>query len=561
MKRLIASLLLLLIHSPVYSAPVAPTFTQATTAVDVWMPVYFHFWVGIPDVNNDGCLDLFVGTHGQDPAKASAMYIQKTENNACSKTFNYYSNSSNYSQVVGNPRITGRYMFANMYGNADGLPGIIGQDADRLHGARYTVTSVDDQNRPVYSTKAIGCYQQGCVPLDTNGDGVLEFIAPNDLVIKDGVVSRARNQLIHDAAGKTLATLVPPDGTRMGHIVTVFDVDNDGVPELVNPIDRGYWSRNAGGDYTWNANKFPESALNQFTQTGHTVPIDYDNDGDYDLYMGEPHYSVTGSEATVPYGPTIMYPYLFRNDGGSFVEVTEAAGLKEETFVSTSFHSAYGNSFAADVNLDGHMDIVYGAEATTHRVDSATKKATSTQVVMMLNNGDGTFTVDRSNDFGITQGRPWVAMADYDNDGWLDLLKIYNEASSAILWRNTTANGNHWLRVRAQGKTTDGFHARIAVRNSDTGQLIATQQVGVYTQSNASLLPHFGLGTATKVDVEVAFPYGGPTHTYRNLAADQDIIVRLDGSIVAPYIPGTNPLHAVATGVPSAEEPPVEEPL
>jgi hypothetical protein len=214
------------------------------------------------------------------------------------------------------------------------------------------------------------------------------------------------------------------------------------------------------------------------------------------------------------------------------------------------YFSLYGNSQAADVNLDGYVDIIYGSET---RVDTEG----STQVALILNNGDGTFRVDRNTKFGNftseanSSGRPWVNTGDFDNDGRIDLIKTHTYSSrmheSVGLFRNIVANGNHWLRVRVQGQTSDGLHARIVIRKPGSSEIIASQQVGVFTSNLSNLIPHFGLGSNGAVDIDVYFPNGGPTHTFSNIAADQDVIVRLDGTVVQHYQPGTSLLSGTVS--------------
>jgi hypothetical protein len=338
-----------------------------------------------------------------------------------------------------------------------------------------------------------------------------------------------------------------------GNLMAVFDVNKDGYPDIVHPVAQGYWSYNSvTEDFDWRADTFPATPLHPLIGSGHLVPLDYDNDGDLDLYIGQGTYSAVGADSVkTVHGPSTFTPYLFRNDDGIFIETTRAAGLDAPGLLKNAYYfSTYGNSLPADVNLDGYIDIIYGSET---RVDTAE----STQIVMILNNGDGTFRVDRETKFGNftseanNSGRPWVNIGDFDNDGRIDLIKTHTYSSptheSVGLFRNIVTNGNHWLRLRVQGRTSDGLQARIVIRKPGSEEIISSQQIGVFTNSLSNLIPHFGLGSNDAVDIDVYFPHGGPTHTFSNIAADQDVIVRLDGTIVQHYQPGTSLLRSAAS--------------
>ncbi len=139
--------------------------------------------------------------------------------------------------------------------------------------------------------------------------------------------------------------------------------------------------------------------------------LDYDNDGDLDVYLVQG--SVLGEGKTLAdslFPPKDPHPRdrLFRNDlvvnaDGSrtprFVDVTDQAGLRVVD---------YGMGVAAgDFNNDGWMDL-YVTNFGPNR--------------MLFNNGDGTFTdvTEKSGTGDLLWGSSASAL-DYDRDGWLDL--------------------------------------------------------------------------------------------------------------------------------------------
>ena len=129
--------------------------------------------------------------------------------------------------------------------------------------------------------------------------------------------------------------------------------------------------------------------------------FDYDGDGWTDVYLlGECELFPNQKQSTPrlhPCGNT-----LYRNQGdGSFVDVTEAAGVRSGGF-------ALG-VVAADIDNDGDQDL-------------ATSNFGATE--LYINNGDGTFErvyLEASESKRTTPFGAGIACLDIDNDGFLDL--------------------------------------------------------------------------------------------------------------------------------------------
>lgn len=141
--------------------------------------------------------------------------------------------------------------------------------------------------------------------------------------------------------------------------------------------------------------------------------IDYDNDGDLDLYIvqGAPLPEPGAGKPVVPLPPGWKPGNrLFRNNlipSGklSFTDVTEEAGVG---------HSAQGMGVAAgDYDNDGFVDLYV-------------TNSDSGGNVLYHNNGNGTFTdVTRTAGVASSGWSTSTAFVDYDRDGYLDLVVVH----------------------------------------------------------------------------------------------------------------------------------------
>ena len=232
----------------------------------------------------------------------------------------------------------------------------------------------------------------------------------------------------------------------MGPGVAFIDYDNDGWPDifLVNGMD---WPGHVQKHST--PKLYRNNHDGTFTDVTHKAGLDvelfgmgvavgdYDNDGYDDLFV-------------TAYGQS----HLFRNNGdGTFTDVTQKAGLLGPKEFSTS--AAW-----VDYDKDGHLDLVVGNYVQWTRetdlyctLDGKSKSYCTpesykgTSVRLWHNRGNGTFE-DVTQKAGLgdpTSKTLGVAMLDYDNDGWPDLL-FSNDTQPNKLYRN---NGNGTFTEKA----------------------------------------------------------------------------------------------------------------
>jgi hypothetical protein len=125
--------------------------------------------------------------------------------------------------------------------------------------------------------------------------------------------------------------------------------------------------------------------------------IDYDQDGDLDLYCVQAGDCKVGEVVTAG-------NILYRNDGERFVDVTAEAGVGDK---------GYGHGVAVgDYDGDGDADLYVGNVGAN---------------VLYRNEGDGTFTdVTQAAGVGLTKWTVSTGFFDYDSDGDLDLFMVNN---------------------------------------------------------------------------------------------------------------------------------------
>ncbi len=192
------------------------------------------------------------------------------------------------------------------------------------------------------------------------------------------------------------------------------DVDNDGDLDMFNLV---YLHENYS--MNWGTNDLmlndgqahfelaPNSPFHteQIWNTAGAVFLDYDNDGNIDLFIGNWYYA-----------NNLSRDHLYRGHGdGSFTRVSVEAGFDE------TFTAIYGVA-ACDWNGDGFTDIF--APSYSHTRPSARSRH-------WRNNGNGTFTEvqDETNyteytGYQSTRASFGCMPADFDNDGDIDLFEI-----------------------------------------------------------------------------------------------------------------------------------------
>ncbi len=243
---------------------------------------------------------------------------------------------------------------------------------------------------------------------DINNDGLIDLYFTGNMVQNKLYLNKGNMKFedISDKAG------VAGDN-RWYTGVTMADVNSDGYLDIYCSVGGKFSPKNNvlyinNGDET-----FTESAKNYgIDDIGNAVQstfFDYDMDGDLDLYVA--NYPPTRFNAPNNYylfkmgdPKDIESDHLYRNDGGSFTDVTDEAGVRSFGLTNSATIS--------DLNNDGYPDIYVSNDFNVPDF-------------LYINNGNGTFTnhmqdaVKQMAQFGMG-----VDIADYNNDLLPDIFQM-----------------------------------------------------------------------------------------------------------------------------------------
>lgn len=329
---------------------------------------------------------------------------------------------------------------------------------------------------------------------DFNQDGRLDlYIANWSCYPQCGRPSEGdRDRLFANNGDGTFSdmTNVLGSGTRgAGFAASFIDYDNDDDldiylvnDEFINPIGNVLWRNDGPGCDGWCfTNVAKESGTNTEVMGMGLAVGDYNNDGFFDFYFSNA-------------GPMT----LLQNKGdGTFTDMAPAAAVDYPA-------DAWGAVFL-DYNNDGWRDL-YLAVMQGHDEANAGNP-------LFQNNGNGTFTnlgaTSGAADEGATLG---VASADYDHDGWTDLV-VGNFDTGYKLYRNLGAStiGNLWVTFRLVGKSPvnrDAVGAKVYVTDSNGRTQVQQVMNGSSLGAGNALELYFGLGNAEIQRVQVRWPDG-----------------------------------------------------
>ena len=232
---------------------------------------------------------------------------------------------------------------------------------------------------------------------------------------------------------------------------------------------------------------------------------DIDLDGDLDVCQSN-------------FGPN----FLWMNNGNTFSEQSEDVGINTNVLVNWDCHFF-------DYDLDGDMDLWFGVGRINLDI--------SNQYNSLYRNdgdvdGDGILDfTDVAEEIGIsgTNKTMGVALADFDNDGDLDILMAHADGPPQ-LWRNTAVENNtgQWLKVSLQGaengSNSHGIGCLVKVILDDGTVLMQQSYAGDGFLGSSDPAVYFGLGQQTIDHVEVTWSTGH-TQIIDNVTVNSVLVV------------------------------------
>ncbi len=305
-------------------------------------------------------------------------------------------------------------------------------------GISFTNTLVENDSLNYFTYGYI--YMGGGISAgDINNDGLIDLyftgnMVPNKLYLNKGGL---KFEDITEKAGIS-------GDSRWYTGVTMADVNNDGLLDIYCAVGGKFGPKENqlfvnNGDMTFTE----EAKAYGLAEAGNSVQstfFDYDKDGDLDVYIA--NYPPTAFNApNSHYQVKQQFPKpmemdkLMRNDGNTFTDVTEEAGLK-----------TFGLSLSAtvgDLNDDGWADLYVSNNF-------------SSPDYCFINNKNGTFSEQVRT---ITKNTSFYGMgvdiADFNNDALLDIFQVDMTAEDNRRSKANMASMNpqlFWSTVNA------GFH-------------------------------------------------------------------------------------------------------
>ena len=370
---------------------------------------------------------------------------------------------------------------------------------------------------PANPCGSIAPQTQSAAWIDVDSDSFLDLYVANyncgfsGYVFEDQVFRNLGDGTFEDWSG-TNGFL---DVQLNGRTTSPIDYDQDGDVDLLvgnYVLDRNLFYRNLGDGTVeeialTNGLAGDVTELQGRTYYGHTLGTawgDLDGDGDFDLVESN-----------------LAHPRFFHFSdrtrvllhdapSGFFFDIAGGGSALPVSFAGLRYQEAHTVPVLGDFDLDGDLDLAI----------SGRYEYTGRPTDFYWGNGDGTFELESFRTL-VTEDGWGMAAADFDKDGDLDLMTRQG------LFRNDVETAGHWLSVRAVGTVSNRAAIGATVRAIAGSRTFVGHVPGGSNQgSQDSQAVHFGLGDVTQVDrVEIQFPGGSEAVYDGPFPVDQELVL------------------------------------
>jgi len=227
-------------------------------------------------------------------------------------------------------------------------------------------------------------------------------------------------------------------------------------------------------------------------------------------------------------------PRVLSAKSGSWKNITWDAGFRDDLLCSAAATGDFDN----DMDLDLYLVCRNGVENIANRLYENDGNGKFTEV--LSSGAEGAIGVGMGSGAGTGET---VVTADYDNDGFLDLMVTNGLNTQPVrvggphqIFKNS-GNANHWIALQLRGTTSNpsAVGARVVATAGGDSQL-REQNGGYHRWSQDHQRLHFGLGSNTSVDLSVSWPSGN-IENFTGVSADQ-IYEITEGSGIDAVVPG-----------------------
>lgn len=346
--------------------------------------------------------------------------------------------------------------------------------------------------------------------------------------INPSVFEPVRNLLFRNNGDGTFTEIAEqagvdnPDGRSL--TATWIDLTYNGLPDLyvANDVSDNMLYRNLG-DGTFINIGYSAKVADYRGSMGMALG-DWDGDEDFDIFIT--HWIAEESA---------LYNSLWSDDSEGMIFFRDDAdhlGLGQ----SSLKYVGWATSFM-DIDNDGRPDLfVVNGHTNQNRDDPKKLIGMNDQIYWNRSNDNGFYDISSvaGSYFSQTHVGRGGAYADYNNNGLLDLF-ILNHNGPGVLLENQTKTDNNWFQVHLTGVESNrsAIGAKLRLVTTEGVQINQVGSQSSYLSQN-SLIQHFGLGNATRIDsLEIEWP-GGNHDTFINPEFNQRIHITEGDSKILP---------------------------